>query len=138
LEDLKISRDIIANRTNAYKLFLWQEIEDLFEFYNKIDLIVGMRLHSIILACLFGKPFVVISLPKTHPLYDPKVEGFLELLGYEAMDMAVPAAEIAGKVHEIWTNRQKFLEKLTPRVAKLRESSRKNIEMVQSLLENVS
>jgi len=138
LEDLKISRDIIANRTNAYKLFLWQNVMDLFEFYNKIDLIVGMRLHSIILACLFGKPFVVISLPKTHPLYDPKVEGFLELLGYKAMDIAVPPAEIAGKVHEIWTNRQKFLEELTPRVAKLTEGSRKNIEMMQSLLENVS
>jgi polysaccharide pyruvyl transferase CsaB len=135
LEDLKISKDIIANRTNAYKLFLWQNVMDLFEFYNKIDLIVGMRLHSIILACLFGKPFVVISLPKTHSLYDPKVEGFLELLGYKAMDIAVPPAEIAGKVHEIWTNRQKFLEELTPRVAKLTEGSRKNIEMMQSLLE---
>lgn len=138
LEDLKISKDIIGNRTNDYQLFLWQDVEDLFEFYNKIDLILGMRLHSIILACLFEKPFVAISLPKTHPLYDPKVEGFLELLGYKAMDMAVPAAEIAGKVQEILANRQKFLEQLSPRVAKLRESSRKNIEMVQSLLENVA
>ena len=134
LEDLKISKDIIANRTSDYQLFLWQDIEDLFEFYNKIDLILGMRLHSIILACLFGKPFVAISLPKTHPLYDPKVEGFLELLGYKAIDMTVPPAEIVGKVHEILTNRQKFLEELTPRIAKLRESSRENIEMVQRLL----
>lgn len=134
LEDLKISKDIIADRTSDYQLFLWQDIEDLFEFYNKIDFILGMRLHSIILACLFGKPFVAISLPKTHPLYDPKVEGFLELLGYEVIDMTVPPAEIVGKVHEIWTNRQKFLEELTPRIAKLRESSRENIEMVQRLL----
>ncbi len=138
LEDLKISKDIIGNRTNDYQLFLWQDVEDLFEFYNKIDLILGMRLHSIILACLFEKPFVAISLPKTHSLYDPKVEGFLELLGYKTIDMAVPAVEIAGKVHEILANRQKFLEQLSPRVAKLRESSRENIEMVQSLLENVA
>jgi len=137
-EDLKISKDIIGNRTNNYQLLLWQDVEDLFEFYNKIDLILGMRLHSIILACLLGKPFVAISLPKTHPLYDPKVEGFLELLGYKAIDMAVPAVEIAGKVREILANRRKFLEQLSPRVAKLRETSRKNIEMVQSLLENVA
>jgi len=138
LEDLKISKDIIRNSTNDYQLFIWQDIEDLFGFYNKIDLILGMRLHSVILACLLGKPFVAVSLPQTHPLYDPKVEGFLELLGYKAIDMAVPAAEIAGKVHEILANRQKFLEQLSPKVAKLRESSRKNIEMVQSLLENVA
>ncbi len=137
-EDLKISKDILGNRMNDYQLFLWQDVEDLFEFYNKIDLILGMRLHSIILACVLGKPFVAISLPKTHPLYDPKVEGFSELLGYKAVDMAVSAAEIAGKVREIFANRQKFLEKLSPRVGKLRESSRKNIEMVQSLLENVA
>jgi len=133
-EDLKISEDIITRGRNDYQLFLWQNVWDLFEFYNKIDLILGMRLHSIILACLLGKPFVAISLPKTHSLYDPKVEGFLELLGYKAIDMAVPAVEIAGKVHEILANHQKFLEQLSPRVAKLRESSRKNIEMVQSLL----
>jgi len=134
LEDLKISEDIIANRTNDYRLFLWQDIEDLFEFYNKIDLILGMRLHSIILACLLGKPFVAICLPKTHPLYDPKVEGFLELLDYKAINMAVPPAEIAGKVQEILANRQKFLERLSPRVAKLRESSRKNIDLMQRIL----
>jgi len=134
LEDLKLSKDIIADSKSNYQLFLWQDVEDLFEFYNKIDLILGMRLHSIILACLFGKPFVAISLPKTHPLYDPKVESFLELLGYKTIDMTVTPAEIVGKVHEIWTNRQKFLEELTLRIAKLRESSRGNIEMVQRLL----
>ncbi len=133
-EDLKISKDIIARGTNDYQLFLWQEVWDLFKIYDKIDLILGMRLHSIILACLLRKPFVAISLPKTHPLYDPKVEGFLELLGYEAIDMAVPAVQIAGKVNEILTNRQNFLEQLSPRVAKLRESSRKNMEMVERLL----
>ena len=133
-EDLKISKDIITKGTNDYQLFLWQEVWDLFKIYDKIDLILGMRLHSIILACLLRKPFVAISLPKIHPLYDPKVEGFLELLGYEAMDMAVPAVQIAGKVNEILTNRQNFLEQLSPRVAKLRESSRKNMEMVESLL----
>ncbi|MFB0525926.1 MAG: polysaccharide pyruvyl transferase family protein, partial [bacterium] len=138
LEDLEISKDIIGNRTNDYQLFLWQDVEDLFELYNKIDLILGMRLHSIILACLLGKPFMAISLPKTHLLYDRKVEGFLELLGYEAIDMAVPAAEIAGKVQEILANRQKFIEQLSPKVGELNESSRKNIEMVQSLLENLA
>jgi len=133
-EDLKISKDIIARGTNDYKLFLWQEVWDLFKIYDKIDLILGMRLHSIILACLLRKPFVAISLPKTHPLYDPKVEGFLELLGYEAIDMAVPAVQIVRKASEILTNRQNFLEQLSPRVAKLRERFRKNMEIVESLL----
>lgn len=136
LEDSKISREIIADRRDGYRLFLWQKVEDLFGFYEKIDLVLGMRLHSVILACLLGKPFVAICLPKTHPLYDPKLEGFLELLGHDAIDMAVPAAEIAEKVRQIWTNRQEFLEEINARLAKLRENSIKNMEMVQSLLEN--
>jgi len=133
-EDLEISKDIIARGTNDYELFLWQEVWDLFKIYDKIDLLLGMRLHSIILACLLRKPFVAISLPKIHPHYDPKVEGFLELLGYEAIDMAVPAVQIVQKANEILTKRQNFLEQLSPRVAKLRENSRKNMEMVKSLL----
>ncbi|MDH5174128.1 MAG: polysaccharide pyruvyl transferase CsaB [Elusimicrobiota bacterium] len=133
-EDLKISEDMVTRSRNDYQLFLWQNVWDLFKIYDKIDLILGMRLHSIILACLLRKPFVAISLPKTHILYDPKVEGFLELLGYEAIDMAVPAPEIAGKVREILTNRRKLLEQISPRVAKLQESSRKNMEMVENLL----
>jgi len=138
LEDLKISKYIIRDKTNDYELFLWQDVKDLFEFYNKIDLMLGMRLHSIILACLFEKPFVSICLPKTDPLYDPKLESFLEVLGYKAIDVTVPAREIAGKVQQIWTNRQKFLEELSPRITKLREGSGKNMRMVQSLLENVT
>ena len=136
LEDLKISREIIADRGDGYRLFLWQKVEDLFGFYEKIDLVLGMRLHSVILACLLGKPFVAICLPRTHPLYDPKLEGFLELLGHDAIDMAIPAAEIAEKVRQIWTNRQEFLEEINARLAKLRENSIKNMEMVQRLLEN--
>jgi len=138
LEDLKISKDIARNKANDYELFLWQDVKDMFEFYNKIDLLLGMRLHSIILACHLGKPFVAISLPKIDPLYDPKVDGFLELLGYKAIDIRVPAAEIAGKVHEIWRNRQKFLEELSPRVAKLRERYRENTRMIQSSFENLA
>lgn len=133
-EDLKISKGVIAKSINDYQLFLWQDVEDLFGIYDKIDLVLGMRLHSIILACLWEKPFVAISLPKTHPLYDPKVEGFLELLGHKAIDMAIPAVELAEKVDKILANRHSFLEQLFPRVAKLKERSRKNMEIVQSLL----
>jgi hypothetical protein len=79
---------------------------------------------------------VSICLPKTDPLYDPKLESFLEVLGYEAIDVTVPAAEIAGRVQQIWTSRQKFLEELSRRIAKLREGYKKNMLMVQRLLEN--
>jgi len=137
LEDLKISKEIIANKTNGYHLFLWGDVRDLFEIYKKIDLILGMRLHSIILACLLNKPFLAISFPRTHPLYDPKVESFLEALGYDSIDMAIPAQEIVKKVQEIWANRQKLVEELDVRITKLREISRKSVELIQRLLENV-
>ncbi len=96
-EDLKISEDMVTEGRNDYRLFLWQNVRDLFEIYDKIDFILGMRLHSVILACLLRKPFVAISLPRAHNLYDPKVKGFLELLSQEANGYGGSGCSNSGK-----------------------------------------
>jgi len=134
LEDLEISKQIVRDRRADYQLFLWEDIEELLDVYNEIDLVLGMRLHSIILASIFRKPFMALSLPKNHPLYDPKLENFLQLLNSKVIDTETPASEIVNKVGEIWTGRQKFLQAINPTIIKLKENSRKNMYLMQRFL----
>jgi len=134
VEDLRISRKIVTRRKNGYRLFFWKDVRSLLGVYDGIDLMLGMRLHSIVLACLFDKPFLAVSLSRSHPLYDPKLESFLELLGQRAIDIALPASQIASRAQEILVGRGEFAEEISTKVNELRESSLKNIEIFRGLL----
>jgi polysaccharide pyruvyl transferase WcaK-like protein len=43
---------------------------------GRMDLVVGLRLHSLILSAAMGVPVVGLN-------YDPKIEGFMEYAGME-------------------------------------------------------
>ncbi|MGA3513587.1 polysaccharide pyruvyl transferase family protein, partial [Lactiplantibacillus plantarum] len=47
---------------------------DIMSVLKQCDYVVGMRLHSLILACMLQTPFTGIS-------YDPKIDRFLERAG---------------------------------------------------------
>ncbi|MFA4015227.1 MAG: hypothetical protein RUDDFDWM_000305 [Candidatus Fervidibacterota bacterium] len=48
-----------------------RSIEELWEAMKSVHLLIGSRLHSLILACMLGIPSIAIS-------YDPKVEAFMK------------------------------------------------------------
>jgi polysaccharide pyruvyl transferase WcaK-like protein len=48
--------------------------ENLFNLFNEADLLIGLRLHSLVLGALAGLPLVTIN-------YDQKIRGFMEMLG---------------------------------------------------------
>ena len=66
-------------------------------------LIVGVRLHALILAIRFGVPFLYVP-------YDPKVTGLIEDAGYPLGPLWTPGARpVAGRpeaiVDEVWSRR---------------------------------
>ena len=81
-------KDNLGNDNNVYKkikipaglkiqtIYLDSNIDNLCKIYDKIDIIVGMRLHSLILGCIFNKKLLAIS-------YDPKVKSFFKELCLE-------------------------------------------------------
>lgn len=74
--DLAPSREIIGMMRSAGAQLLDASVtfHDIMSVLKQCDYVVGMRLHSLILACMLQRPFTGIS-------YDPKIDRFVERAG---------------------------------------------------------
>ncbi|WP_019120248.1 polysaccharide pyruvyl transferase CsaB [Brevibacillus massiliensis] len=74
--DLAPSHEIISfmKEPGAKLLEMPVPFHDIMSVLKHCDYVVGMRLHSLILACVFQVPFTGIS-------YDPKIDRFVERAG---------------------------------------------------------
>ena len=70
-EDISISRDILnrVTKEGCYIISNKYNVEDIMGIINRLEIIIAMRLHSLIYAATQYVPMVGI-------VYDPKVEGF--------------------------------------------------------------
>ncbi|MGZ0052606.1 polysaccharide pyruvyl transferase CsaB [Brevibacillus gelatini] len=74
--DLTPSKEIMARMTQTGARLLDAPVtfHDIMSVLKQCDYVVGMRLHSLILACMLRIPFIGIS-------YDPKIDRFVERAG---------------------------------------------------------
>lgn len=102
--------------------------DEMLSIIGNLDLLVGVRLHSLIYAAVSGVPSLGIS-------YDPKIDAFLESIGHQAMadvkdfclEDFVPALE------DTLTHREKILAETGTRVEALRRRLDRNDQMVLAL-----
>lgn len=71
--DVAPSQEIIHHMTRPGAVLLNDKMNfhEIISFIGNMDFILGMRLHSIIIAAVMGVPFVGVS-------YDPKIDRFIE------------------------------------------------------------
>ena len=107
--------------------------EEMITIFSKLDLLVGVRLHSLIFAALNNIPLVAIS-------YDPKIEAFLQSLGLsEPISEPISIAECSFDqlqlyLEQVWANQEQIVNKLKVKNSKFHQIAHKNAAWVLELL----
>jgi polysaccharide pyruvyl transferase CsaB len=106
----------------------------VFAALSRSDILVGMRLHSLILATMMGVPVVPVS-------YCGKVKSYLELVGLE--DLYLDVEDLGTKAFAerffenfdmVWENRTLYAAKQRQAAEQLREKALLNAKLVAELV----
>lgn len=98
------------------------------------DVLIGMRLHSLIFAAMLGVPFVPLS-------YSRKVNGFLDMLGLNELYVDIESlmqeesSELFFKIlTNVWENKADFSRILLNRSHELKIKAMDNARMVEKIM----
>jgi polysaccharide pyruvyl transferase CsaB len=128
---------IIEFMSNADKTISVEHNSDFRYFLSLLsisDILIGMRLHSIIFASIMGVPIVPIS-------YSGKVKSFLELIGLD--DLYIDIEDIGREgfneklydnFSKVWNNRSYYSNLLLEHSDRLRKKTFENAKLVADII----
>ncbi|UYU19687.1 polysaccharide pyruvyl transferase family protein [Methanoculleus submarinus] len=127
-------RDLMPSSEKADVLEYNPHFTAVFAALSRADVLVGMRLHSLILATMMGVPVVPIS-------YCGKVKSYLELVGLEGFYLDVEdlgtetfAGQFCKNFETVWENRALYAAKQRQAAEVLRERTLLNARLVAELI----
>ena len=123
ISDLVIEQGVLERTGRAL-------LDGLIGYASRSELVIGMRLHALILAAACGVPSVALS-------YDPKIDAFMRESGQEdaIFDIKDHSADsLAGLVGRVWAQRQQRASRLKTRLPQLRKAAALNAEIALGLL----
>jgi polysaccharide pyruvyl transferase WcaK-like protein len=129
-KDVYISESIAAKMKNkAIVIKKNPGVKKTMALVKKMEIMIGMRLHSLIYATNAGVPVVGL-------VYEPKIEGVLKDIGQaSAGDVKkLEFEKLKSIVEGIWTNREQVRADLSKISARLKESAHQNARIAIGLL----
>ncbi|WP_353093407.1 polysaccharide pyruvyl transferase CsaB [Tissierella praeacuta] len=130
-EDLEISLEIkqMVNKENCHVISEKYNVEEIMGIIKEMEIIVAMRLHSLIYAATQEVPMVGLS-------YDPKVDGILRSIGMDYIcDVnALVYNDLLEKINYVWNNRIEIRELLIDQDKELKNKALSNVTMALDLL----
>ncbi|ARU60468.1 polysaccharide pyruvyl transferase CsaB [Tumebacillus avium] len=115
-------RAVLLNRQFSFR--------DIANIIANSDLIIGMRLHSLILAAHCGVPFVSLS-------YDPKIDRFVQRVGYDYEIDSVSTVtydSLRARILDCIENMEHYEVMMQPHVEALRQEAETSGELAVGLL----
>ncbi len=130
-EDLNFCERImkLLKEEGAYILKDKYSVEEIMGVISELDLIVAMRLHSLIYAATQSVPMVGL-------VYDPKVSGILESIGMKYMSNVeeLDIDKLLLDIDLVWNNQKSIKSELGKLQVDLRNKALKNVEMALDIL----
>ena len=129
-EDLAVSREIAARLDGAaYCLQEKYLSEDMLSVIGNMDILVGMRLHSLIYAAIMGTPMIGVS-------YDPKCTAFLRSVGMEPFSTkkTFSAAKFKESFASLLEQGGEEAKKVSAHVTQLQSKLNANEDMICDIL----
>ena len=126
-KDISAAAKATAGMTSPYYTCSQKHtVEELIGMLGSMEVVVGMRLHSLIFATAGGAPVIGIS-------YDVKVDSFIKYIGSDSC-ISLTSLSKEWLCKEIDLAVQRGPEKVQEAVARLREAQKINIDAARRLL----
>ena len=103
--------------------------DEMLSIVGNLDMLVGVRLHSLIHAAIMGVPLIGVS-------YDPKVNSFLKSIGTKAISSIYDFScnDFLLEFEHIMDNREEFCARVEKNVEHLKEMLDINEEIIKGLM----
>lgn len=130
-EDLDISNRVLDNvdKSRCFVIKDQYAVEEIMGIIRELDMIVAMRLHSLIYAATQEIPMVGL-------VYDPKVEGILYSLEMNHMSNVenLDYNHLVENIDYVWNNKEELRDILKRGDEELKSRALSNVKMAMELL----
>ncbi len=130
--DGKVSRDILAvagNKDNEIIEDEYMEPKKVINIIRQADILIGMRLHSIIYAICSSTPVLPV-------IYSAKVRGMVKLNRLEPYSISMEelnADSVIRQLNQVWQDREKQTGIMREQYIIMREKEKENRKLLQGL-----
>jgi len=133
--DIKIANHIIVLMKNKSLVKIYPErpsVDEYLEILKNTDLVIGMRLHSIIIPSSIGIPVIGLE-------YMPKVKAFMESIGkveYSHNINNISSETIINSINKLFNEYSQYSECVLNKVSKLRKITKSYLTLLVSFAKN--